>query len=603
MIDAPENTMTKAEIKRFLADNALRLGTDAEIGERCLEQHDPARGWQMVARRVRSWSTALTVAITLGLCPSPKASDGMRPAAEHGSDYVVEVRDGKKSEQVVIKLLDYQRRAIEDQHRIVILCWCRQAGKDFTTSLKAVIDAMETGEDWYIVSLTQRQALATAKKAQMHARAISGVLPKIVKEDHQYTDRKTGQAFTITQYGVRLKNGAQIIALPGKDPDALAGLTGNVIFTEMALFPNNGIDHWRVVFPLSTRGFKVWAISTPRGPETKFSELRRNAAGEYSVHNVTIHDAVAGGLELKDHTGKRIEIEQLEAIYADPQGWEREYMCVEGEDHEALIDWQWINTCGDAECVIDVQEIRGARDIPRDRLTDQFDEMHTTYFADIRARMKGRPALGWDIAVRGDLSVVAYGESLADVTYTRSLVIMDGVDDFDYQEEVVSRAMETGASGVGDATGLGMEACQRLEKRFGQHRFKGVNFGGGAKTELFMQFRDIMQRARLRIDAANDVVKYDIHAIAKEGVGIAQRLRILTLRNPLLKDSHGDIATALALMVDAASGAPDFHFQAFDAADGGDPGEPYSVRAMWRGHEIEQMAMAGGAAAGRGELI
>ena len=43
-----------------------------------------------------------------------------------------------------------------------------------------------------------------------------------------------------------------------------AGLTGNIIFTEFGLFPRGGQAHWRVIFPLATRGFMVIVISTPR---------------------------------------------------------------------------------------------------------------------------------------------------------------------------------------------------------------------------------------------------------------------------------------------------------------------------------------------------
>ena len=196
---------------------------------------------------------------------------------------VPDVRDGNfddapaevAAQEVVVPLADYQLEAIQDRARIVVLKWCRQAGKDFTTSLKAVLDALETGASWYIVSLTQRQAYATAKKAQMHAKAITRALPEIAPEEWSYW--KGDQLIKITSYGVRLPNGGEIVALPGRDPDAIAGLTGNVIFTEFALFPNNGKDHWRVVFPLITRGYKIWAISTPR-PERPSSPCNRTSS-------------------------------------------------------------------------------------------------------------------------------------------------------------------------------------------------------------------------------------------------------------------------------------------------------------------------------------
>jgi len=438
-----------------------------------------------------------------------------------------------------VPLTAYQYRAIGQKGRIVVRKWCRQSGKDFTTSLEAILDALDTGSSWYIVSLTQRQALATAKKAQMHMRAIGLALPEIVEEPWELQS-----GAKITTFGVRLPGGGEVVALPGKDPDALAGLTGNVIFTEMALFPNNGVDHWRVVFPLITKGFKLRAISTPRGPETKFAELCRNAQGKYTVDVVTIHDAVAGGLELRDDAGKPITPDELEALYADPAGWRREYLCEEGQDHEALIEWQYIRLC-EAAYDCPVREVNGTS-----RLQDQLDPR--TAFAAVRAAMHGRPVLGWDIAATGDLSVVALGEALGDVVFLRMLVLMAGVDDFEYQEAVVRAALGGRGAGVGDKTGLGREACQRIERQVGEHRFKGVVFTQDARTELGIRLMKQVQSARLRIPADRLEIGYDLHSMARETAGVAGRLRLVAQTNPLLRRSHCDVFWALAMMVDAA---------------------------------------------------
>ncbi|OHD21736.1 MAG: hypothetical protein A2Y38_14480 [Spirochaetes bacterium GWB1_59_5] len=533
----------RTDIKDYLAAHGLRLGV--RDGERVLEEESPREpgGWRLVARRVRTWAVALQIAVTLGLCPEPKAIPVVSDTNFSGAELAI---PGHAKD--IVKLTQYQLAAINDPARIVILKWCRQAGKDFTAALMAVLNGMETGQNWYIVSLTQRQALATAKKAQQHARAIEHVLPPITEGEWGY--QVDGKAFTVTSYGVRLKNGAEIVALPGKDPDALAGLTGNVIFTEMALFPGGGVDHWRVVFPLASRGFRIWAISTPRGHDTKFAELCRNPQGKYSVHVVDIHAAIAGGLELTDETGKPITAEDLRQLYNDEQGWDREYLCHEGDDHEALIDWKYINDCTSAYEIATVN-IKGGPATTRTEYTEQCDEQQTRFFSELRAKMTGRPVVGWDIAVTGDLSVIVYGEVLGDVVWLRGLIVMAGVDDFDYQEELVCRAMETGAAGVGDASGLGREACQRVEKRF-PVRFAGLVLSTVSKSELFTQFRDCAQAARLRIPQGNDLIRYDIHALAKKGVGVAQRLQILTLRNSTFPRSHADVATALAMMVDAA---------------------------------------------------
>ena len=458
----------------------------------------------------------------------PEISDANFCEARH------ELRFG----DVVIKLTDYQMEALRDQHRIVILKWCRQAGKDFLTSLKAVLSALETGENWYIVSLTQRQALATAKKAQQHVRTILKILPEIGVTEEVI------KGFKITSYGVKLPNGAEVIALPGKDPDALAGLSGNVIFTEMALFPNNGIDHWRVVFPLISRGFRIWAISTPRGPATKFAELCRNPKGIYGVHMVDIHAAVKGGLKLTDDNGKPSTPADLEALYNDAAGWSREYLCIEGEDHEALIGWPYIQACF-ADYEIPWVHIEGMTD-----LRGQFDTVIDSFFAPIRKAATGRLVGGWDIAVTGDMSAWPIGELLGDVIWARGLVTAHKVDDFDYQRDVTRNMLKVGATVIGDASGLGRDACQTLEKEY-PNQFKGLVLTSDSKTELCVQGMQAFQGAKFRFPKDFVEYHYDIYSVAKDSVGVAKRLRIIQTKNPMLPHSHGDVAIGTFLMIDA----------------------------------------------------
>ena len=216
--------------------------------------------------------------------------------------------------------------------------WCRQSGKDFTASLKACLSALAKPEAWFIVSLTERQALATFDKVKMHLRAFGVVLGDLqfIDEQIRFQDKK-GDWCQVTAKTVRLPGGGSITALPGSNPDAIAGLTGNIIFTEFALMPDNGVAHWRVVFPLITRGFRLIAISTPRGHGTKFAELCRNAKGKYWVSEVDIHKAVADGVKLTDEEGAPITVEELEELYADPMGWSREYLIKESDELDALV--------------------------------------------------------------------------------------------------------------------------------------------------------------------------------------------------------------------------------------------------------------------------
>ncbi|MBE3099665.1 MAG: hypothetical protein IMZ44_21320, partial [Planctomycetes bacterium] len=202
----------------------------------------------------------------------------------------------------VIRLHPWQQRWFADRARVVVFRAHRQSGKDFAAAAMAVDQAFERGDDWYVVSVTQRQADATHAKARQVAEVFKQVLKRrgeVILSEREYTeyDAEIDEHFRCTARTLHLPGGGSVTALPGRDPDTLAGLTGNVIFTEFALFPRGGYDHWRVVFPFITRGYRILAISTPRGKNTKFDELCSDPE-TYSVHVQTILDSVAEGFVL-----------------------------------------------------------------------------------------------------------------------------------------------------------------------------------------------------------------------------------------------------------------------------------------------------------------
>lgn len=199
-------------------------------------------------------------------------------------------------EDAIATLYPWQRRFFVDTSRVQVVCWSRQLGKDFGTACKATAQALGDGQTWFIISLTQRQADATFDKCKFWAKRWEVAYEELTSTFTGHDDELDSE-FTYNARELVLPNGGRVVSLPGRNPDALAGFTGNVIFTEFGLFPNGGYEHWRVVFPLTTKGFQVVVISTPRNRNSKFFELV-NAPDTYSVHFTNIEDAMAEGFEL-----------------------------------------------------------------------------------------------------------------------------------------------------------------------------------------------------------------------------------------------------------------------------------------------------------------
>jgi phage FluMu gp28-like protein len=443
-----------------------------------------------------------------------------------------------------------QLRFYDDEARVLVACWHRQKGKDFTAAAKAVRGAMLNHDNWYIVSLTQRQADETHDKAKAWAEAFRSSIQEAVYEGTGKLLDNFDEHFEYKAHELSVSGGGKVISLPGRDPDTLAGFSGNVIFTEFGLFPNGGYDHWRVVFPLTTRGYRVIAISTPRGKNTKFFELV-NDPDTYSVHFCDIHRSVAEGFVLHDEKGKPCDIDTFRKLYGDEAGWAREYECQFTGDLEALVVWPKLVTAA---------EIGAGQ--PFDCLRVENGNGWRADFFTPGSAPGERFEIGWDVARHGHLSALWVNRAFpgsGKPKQLRYLVLMHRCP-FELQREIVRSAMDTPAPGssvgCGDATGLGMDSNEQLHDRYGD-RWEGIDFGGRRKGELGSMlataFDDRMQGL-----PAFDRYKFiatDIYAVQKEesGAGESKRLRLLETENPLLPDSHCDIAYAGALALRAGT--------------------------------------------------
>lgn len=459
------------------------------------------------------------------------------------------------SELSMIEFDPSQRRMFEDRARVIVVNWHRQKGKDFTAAAKAIDQAMSTGQDWYIVSLTQRQADATFEKCRRVARAFERMLKIVVlggesEYGSEQFDRSVGPAgqwFKFTARVIHLPNGARVISLPGRDPDTLAGLTGNVIFTEFGLFPNGGYEHWKVVFPLTTRGFSCIVISTPRGRNTKFYELWSNPDGQYSVHTCDIHKSVAeDGFVLRDNRGEPCTIEQFKKLYNDAAGWPREYECQFTGDLSSLILWAQLERAAElGKNNPDGFVFRMIRD----------KDAPGSDASALAGSLRGTQIeVGWDVARRGHLSAIAVNKA-AGPNQPRRLIAVIAMRNcsFEFQRAMVSGIMDTSrlSVGFGDATGLGMESNEVLEKKYGGQggRWTPFTFTGTGKREiasaLVTAFSDGTQTLP-PLDGAHKFIATDLYAIQKDDTGA--NLMLEETPNPLLEESHCDIGYAIGLM-------------------------------------------------------
>jgi len=453
-----------------------------------------------------------------------------------------------------IELDPAQQRFFLDRSRVQVVCWHRQKGKDFTTAAKSVLHAMETGQAWYIVSLTQRQADATFEKCVEWAKRYKQRIEEIESDPYLEHDSSINHTFEFKARELRLPGGGRVVSLPGRDPDRLAGLTGNVVFTEMGLFPNGGYDHWRVVFPLATRGFHVIAISTPRSKDTKFYEVVSNS-DLYSVHFCDIYQSIADGFVLRDQDGKPCDVETFKRLYGDEAGWEREYECKFTGDLSTLIKWALLEAAGQ----------RG-KGLPFDMLRVENDAGWDAGFVSQILQGKGRFEIGWDVARHGDISSLWINRPHQDGRTLRALILMHETT-FALQREIITSVMDADPSsvGCGDATGMGADSNETLESRYGE-RWEPVTFSVKSKSDLgsglATAFRDASQTLP-SLEGPYKFVATDLYALQKQASADGSidesgkgRLQLTEGSNPLMPESHCDIAYSGSLAIRAGHRTP-----------------------------------------------
>jgi phage FluMu gp28-like protein len=445
---------------------------------------------------------------------------------------------------VALHWRNYQKESFELTKRIRGKFWCRQSGKDFSGAFDQVLRGLSDKRkmDRSLFSVTQRQADFTFEKCATHARAMAKVMCPEAEEE--FEANFGGKSFTFTRRVLTLPNGVRIKSMPGRDPDAVVGDSCHVYFTEFALFPNGGFEHWRRLTPMAlNNGLDVDFVTTPRGKDTKAYELRQNKRGRYAISVVDIYRAVRDGLILYDEDGEPCSIEVFQEIYGDPIGWQTEYMVRECDDVTALLTWGQIEGAYEKydAPLLDLRDDKG------------YDPRNENIFA---TRLRGLPGpltAGWDVARNKHLSVFWVNEEVDGRQHLRLLVIFRRCS-FNYQRQgVIEQAMNTipNLRGCGDSTGLGMESNEELQRKYGVLRWRGVNFAGGRKLALASLLKTAYDDGRQAFPASMDFIAYDLHALQKEVKG--DRTIIHETQNALDPDSHCDLAFANSLALEAAS--------------------------------------------------
>lgn len=383
--------------------------------------------------------------------------------------------------QPVIQLYPYQQRWLADHSRFKVGNWARQVGKSFVVALEAVDDAMETGQDWVLLSAGERQSKELVAKAAMHVRAYTQAAAEIEQDDFWVA----GTRYTILT--LHLPNGARIMGLPA-NPDTARGFSANVIIDEFGVMRDSH-EIWKALLPTISRGYRIRVVGTPKGIGNRFHQLV-TGDNDWSKHTVDIYTAVAEGAP---H-----HIDELRAGIDDPDAWEQEFGCLFIDDASAWLTYEMITACQDENC---------PQEIAWEDVTDDWIER-------LRSSMRGRAFGGLDIGRRRDLTVLDIEDQVGDVFWQRAMIVFPAVRITEQKhmlwrllrERIVERVCI-------DATGMGLTIGEDTVEEFG-FAAEAVTFSSAVKQDLAVRSRNKFEDRLCRIPIDRKL-RDDLHAVKK----------------------------------------------------------------------------------------
>ncbi|WP_255435090.1 hypothetical protein [Rhodoferax sp. BLA1] len=195
--------------------------------------------------------------------------------------------------------LPYQQRWFDDESQIMFGEKSRRTGLTWAEAGRNVVKAAKPrrrqGCNTFYVGSKKEMALEYIAACALFAKAFNELAQADVYEQSFWDEGKNEEILT---YMIRFpKSGFKIQALSSR-PSNLRGLQGDVVIDEAA-FHGELEELLKAALALTMWGNKVRLISTHNGVDNPFAQYiqeAREGRKNYSVHRITLDDAIADGL-------------------------------------------------------------------------------------------------------------------------------------------------------------------------------------------------------------------------------------------------------------------------------------------------------------------
>jgi len=195
-------------------------------------------------------------------------------------------------------LLGYQARWFADESEIKIAEKSRRTGLTWAEAASNVVTASKPkrrgGRNVFYVGSRQEMALEYIAAVSLFAKAFNQLAGEVQESIFKDEDGKN----EILSYTVRFPNSGFKISALSSRPSNLRGMQGDVVIDEAA-FHDSLQALLKAAMALTMWGARVRIISTHNGVSNEYNQYIQDArAGKknYSVHRITLDDALADGL-------------------------------------------------------------------------------------------------------------------------------------------------------------------------------------------------------------------------------------------------------------------------------------------------------------------
>lgn len=502
---------------------------------------------------------------------APRKVDLAEELALHGVEVPQDIAEAVPGNDPVF--LPYQQRWFEDASQIMIAEKSRRTGLTWAEAGRNVMNAAKPrrrgGCNTFYVGSKQEMALEYIAACALFARAFNELAEADVYEQTFWDDGKREEILT---YMIRFpKTGRKIQALSSR-PSNLRGLQGDVVIDEAA-FHESLEELLKAALALTMWGNKVRLISTHNGVDNPFNAYiqdAREGRKDYSIHRITLDDAIAEGLYKRicyvtgQEWSPEAEKQWRDGLYKNApniESAEEEYGCVPKKSGGAYLSRVLIEQAMVADHSIRICRYEappGFEEWPPQRREAEVLAWCIEHLQPELARLDSnqRHVFGEDFARRGDLTIFCPLAILPNLRKRVPFVVELRNMTYEQQRQVlfyVTDRLPRFSGAAFDATGNGGYLAEQARLKYGPLLVDEVMLNRPWYQEWMPKLKGEFEAFNLDVPRHQTTLDDLLHIHVVDGIPLIDkgRTRDAGATNATSR-RHGDFAVALALAIRAS---------------------------------------------------